>query len=275
MTRKSGCILLLLFTLCEGAQTANLGEIDVNFGTDLVSKTASKDLKNYPSGYSSEGLIRLKEVADNEEVDGYWGHKGAYLLSVEYIHPSYASNKIKIGIGTKIVKKYVKALYCVFEDEGPDGPLEPPAPGGGIYQFPLNNILSDPLFTFYKKLYLLPVYFIVQLNPFSDKFDGIYFRTNIGYSFIIKDDLFGKANYYNASSLWEYKREGGLCFVLEIGNEFKLNDTLGLILGMFYDYVSYKSVVTDVGTFHGPLKHAELTNIDHIFGIKTGVKFKL
>jgi hypothetical protein len=260
--------ILLLFVSISHA--ANWGEININFGTDLVSKTASKDLENYPSGYEPDGLTNLKQLADTGEIDGYWGHRKLVLVGIEYMHSLF--NYLKIGIGTKIIKKDIEALYYAVENKGPS---EPPTSGGGISILPVDFAGDAALTKLYKELYLLPTYFTVQLSPLSDKFNGICFRANMGYNFIIKDDLFGKANYYNASSLWEYKREGGLYFGLEIGNEFKLKDTIGFILGIFYDYILYKSVLTDVGTFHGPLKHAELTNIDHIFGIKTGIKFRL
>ena len=77
------------------------------------------------------------------------------------------------------------------------------------------------------------------------------------------------------SILWEYKREGKLYCGAEIGNEFKVREKTYILLSIYYDYIQYASILTDVGKYHGPLEHARLTNADHSIGIKTGLKFKI
>jgi hypothetical protein len=252
---------------------SDFGEININFGASLVSKTTLLDEKNFPSSYQPEGLAILKAVADTTKTDNFWKQRYMCCFGLEYMHSLNIINtkleNIKIGIGTKLIQKSVQTVWELI-DQDPD--LDPLS----LYPWPIDTEQWALNSKVYRNLYMLPFYLTVQINPLkSDTFSGIYLKGNVGYNFIVKDDLLGTAKYYTASSLWELKREGELYCGAEIGNEFKVSEKIYILLSIYYDYIQYESIFTDVGKYHGPLEHARLTNADHSFGIKTGLKFKI
>ncbi|MDR0723826.1 MAG: hypothetical protein LBF23_01405 [Endomicrobium sp.] len=265
----AGCLVSLPII----TNASDFGEININLDVSLLSKATLTDERNYPSGYQPDGLSDLKKVADTTLTDDYWKQRYMCSFGFEYMHSlnivTPKLERVKIGVGTKLIQRSVQALYDLLEIPNPDGD---PFAGGGIFvtqldlsEYSLNNKAT-------RNLYMLPVYLAIQIN---DSLSGIYLKGNIGYNFIIKDDLLGKAAYYTNSSLWEFKREGGIYFGAEIGNEFNVSEKTSILLSIFYDYITYVSVLTDVGIYHGPLEHARLTNVDHSIGLKTGLKFKI
>jgi hypothetical protein len=253
------------------ANASNFGEININLGASLLSRAILLDEKNFPSGYQPDGLTNLKNLADTSLTDDFWKQRYICSFGLEYMHNlNFINTKlenIKFGIGTKVIQRSIRAMY---------GVMELPNPNGGVFILGIDNPEDELNSKAYRDLYMLPLYLAVQINPIkSDTLSGIYLKGNIGYNFILKDDLLGKANYYTNSSLWDYKREGSLYLGAEFGNEFKLSKTTCILLSIYYDYVQYISILTDVGEYHGPLEHARLTNSDHSIGLKTGLKFKI
>jgi hypothetical protein len=275
-------LLTFVFSICFLflpiiTNASDFGEININLGASLVSKTTLIDEKNFPSGYQSEGLTFLKQLADTSLTDDFW--KQRYMLSfgLEYMHDlNFINTKlenIKFGFGTKLIQRSIRAIYGIIESPNPNGD---PFADGGISTMNVDTVSDELNSKVYRDLYMLPLYLAVQINPIkSDTLSGIYLKGNVGYNFIVKDDLLGTAKYYNNSSLWEYKREGKLYCGAELGNEFKLSEKMRTLLSIYYDYTQYISTLTDVGKYHGPLEHARLTNADHSIGIKTGLKFKI
>ena len=262
-------LLAFVFSICflflpTITNASDFGEININLGASLVSEVTLIDEKNFPSGYQPNGLRQLKQLADTTLTDNFWQQRHMLSFGLEYIHSLNIINTkledIKIGIGTKLIQRSVQPLYIALDYSS------------GIHIEDLIGLSSE----YYRNVYMLPFYLTVQINPLkSDTFSGIYLKGNVGYNFIVKDDLFGTAKNYNNSSLWEYKREGKLYCGAEIGNEFKVREKTYILLSIYYDYIQYASILTDVGKYHGPLEHARLTNADHSIGIKTGLKFKI
>ncbi|MDR3124818.1 MAG: hypothetical protein LBU10_02940 [Endomicrobium sp.] len=265
-------LLAFVFSICFLflpiiTNASDFGEININFGASLVSKTTLIEEKNFPSGYQPDGLTDLLKPVADASTDDFWKQRYMCSFGLEYMHSLNIINakleNIKIGIGTKLIQKSVQAAE-IQDTEGGLFPLifEPET-------WALNSKVS-------RNLYMLPFYLTVQINPLkSDTFSGIYLKGNVGYNFIVKDDLLGTAKYYSDSSLWELKREGKLYCGAEIGNEFKVSEKIYILLNIYYDYIQYTSILTDVGKYHGPLEHARLTDADHSIGIKTGLKFKI
>ncbi|MDR1522458.1 MAG: hypothetical protein LBS29_00635 [Endomicrobium sp.] len=270
-----GCCFLFVPII---SSASDFGEININLGASLLSRATLLDEKNSPSGYEPDGLDNLKKLADTSLTDDFWKQRYICSFGLEYMHSlNIVAPKlewIKIGVGTKLIQRSVQAFYDLLGIPNPDGN---PFAGGGIFvtNLDMNEYLLNNKAT--RNIYMLPLYFSVQANPINSNssFSGLYLKGNIGYNFIVKDDLLGKAKYYNNSSLWEYKREGGLYLGAELGNEFEFSKKCAIILSVYYDYVQYTSVLTDVGVYHGPLEHARLTNVDHSIGVKTGLKFKI
>jgi hypothetical protein len=215
-------------------------------------------------------------LADTSSTDGFW--KQRYMLSfgLEYMHDlDFINTKlenIKFGIGTKLIQKSICAKYEVRESKSIERFIEYI---GDTLDF--DSLDSKA----YRNLYMLPLYLAVQINPIkSDTLSGIYLKGNVGYNFIVKDDLSGTAGYYYKDyinnydeSFREYKRKGSLYLGAEIGNEFKVSEKAYILLSIYYDYIQYISILTIRDD--GPLEHARLTNADHSIGIKTGLKFKI
>jgi hypothetical protein len=296
---KHLAVICLFLSVAEGVQAANLGEINVYFGSDLVSKT---DVKNVGSnnlkygGYvpngnnESSGLTDLRSLGDNSQVDGYWGHRNNVIIGFDYMHSLSSSedtilNKIKVGIGTKLVEKKIMVTHIAYLQKNPTPPAHANGNStGAFYVSPIDKRLFTDDADFwddlnrvsprpFRELYLLPVYFSAQINPIN-ALSSIYFKGNIGYSFVVKDDM-PEIDGYADSSLWKFKREGGLYFGVEIGNEFKLSEKTCVLLSLFYDYLEYTTSQSEDGMAHDHLKAGWFTNVDHSFGLKTGLKFRL
>ncbi|MDR2066801.1 MAG: hypothetical protein LBP57_03065 [Endomicrobium sp.] len=275
-------LLTLVFSICFLflpiiTNASDFGEININLGASFLSRATLLDEKNFPSAYQPEGLTFLKQLADTSLTDDFWKQRYMCSFGLEYMHDlNFINTKlenIKFGVGTKLIQRSIRAMYGIVETPNPNGD---PFAGGGIGIMYVDTAPDELNSKAYRDLYMLPLYLAVQINPIkSDTLSGIYLKGNVGYNFILKDDLLGKANYYNDSSLWEYKRKGSLYLGAELGNEFKLSEKTRIFLSIYYDYIQYISILTDVGKYHGPLEHARLTNVDHSIGIKTGLKFKI
>jgi hypothetical protein len=276
--------ILFLCVLSAGvANSVDLGEININFATDLVSKTAVKNIGSNDLGYGGYGggtmggLENLRNLGDNSLTDGYWGHRNTVILGFDYLHSVPFLSKVKIGLGTKFIEKKVKVTHIAYLEKNPT----PPNHGfdtGDFVILPIDNNLASPSAhsvspTPFRELYFLPVYFTAQINPI-DVLSSIYFKGNIGCNFVVKDDMPDIDGYVD-SSLWKFKRANGLYFGLEVGNEFGLSEKTFLILSLFYDYVEYRTSQAEVGMAHENKDAGWFTNVDHTIGIKTGLKFEL
>ncbi|MDR2396123.1 MAG: hypothetical protein LBD57_05945 [Endomicrobium sp.] len=270
-------LLLIVLFVPYITSASDFGEININLGANLLSRATLLDEKNFPSGYQPDGLTSLKNLSDTSLTDDFWKQRYICSFGFEYMHNLNFINKklknIKFGVGTKLIQRSIRAMYGILEEPTPNGD---PFEGGGVYIIGVDPGSDELLSKAYRELYMLPLYLAIQTNPIeSGSLSGIYLKGNVGYNFILKDDLLGVAKYYTNSSLWEYKREGGLYLGAELGNEFEFSKKCAIILSVYYDYVQYTSVLTDVGKYHGPLEHARLTNVDHSIGLKTGLKFKI
>ncbi|MDR1418243.1 MAG: hypothetical protein LBI80_03705 [Endomicrobium sp.] len=263
------------------ANSVDLGEISINFGTDLVSKTEVKNIGSNDLGYGGYGggtvggLESLRNLCDNSLTDGYWSHKNNIILGFDYLHSIF--KKVKIGFGTKLIEKKVKADYIAYLEKNPTPPNH--SYNTGDFQIlPINKNLASPDAhpvspAPFRELYFLPVYFTAQINPI-DILSSIYFKGKVGCNFVVKDDMPDIDGYVD-SSLWKFKRGSGLYFGLEVGNEFGLSEKAFFILGLFYDYIEYRTSQAEDGMAHEHKDAGWFTNVDHTIGIKTGLKFKL
>jgi hypothetical protein len=260
-------ILLLLSVICVKANAIDWGEISLDFGTDLVSKTIIKGQYEYTNvGYNSTNLHFLKCLADTSYRS--WQHRSSYLFSINYAHIlSLRENTFLIGFGIKLYKKSAPAGNLAYNDAGPRYVT--------IFTGVNDQNIQDSMVTVVhslRDLYIIPLYFSVQVNPLN-RIPSIYSKANIGYSLVINDLL--TTTKYTNSSIYEYRREGKIYFGLELGKESKLTEKVSLLLSLFYDYVEYKTVCSELGKNHRHLRCSEFTNADHMIGIKAGIKFKL
>jgi hypothetical protein len=264
------------------ANSVDLGEISINFGTDLVSKTEVKNIGSNTLGYGGYGggtvggLENFRNLSDNSLTDGYWSHKNNVILGFDYLHHIF--KKLKIGFGTKLIEKKVKVAYIAYLEKNPTPPYH--GSNTGDFQIlPINQNLASPDAhsvspTPFRELYFLPLYFTSQINPI-DILSSIYLKGNFGFNFVVKDDMPDMDGGYVDSSLWKFKRENGLYFGLEVGNEFRFSEKTSFILGLFYDYIEYRTSQAEIGMAHQNKDAAWFTNIDHTIGIKTALKFNL
>jgi hypothetical protein len=262
--------LLLSLALGGGVWASNWGEISLDFGTDLVSRTTINNIHEYiqislnPNIIGSVGNTR--KLTDTSYRSDFWQRKSSYLFSINYAHilslrENTFLNKCKVGFGIKLYKKSVEVQEYPYN----------PIPG---YGFITSNLADGETATkLLRDLYIIPLYFSVQVNPLN-RIPNIYSKVNIGYPLVI-NDLFTSHTDNTYDHIYEYRREGKIYFGLELGNEFKLTEKVSIPLSLFYDYVEYKTVCSEKGNGHSHLRILEFTNTDHVIGIKTGIKFKL